>query len=155
MKGIVVLLLVIAGIWIEARAEPCAWAVLTVGSKHINEAPGKDYNERNWGAGGEHCIGTVLGYEIRGAAGFFRNSNRIDSFYWGGSVTLLEYGPAKFGVALMRVSGYDIDPITAPFPVLAIEPAQPGITPGINLSYFPKSRSTSTAIGLQAKWRWR
>lgn len=156
MRFLIDMAVIAALLWvaasIEARAEqPCAWAVATIGSKHINGNPDKNYNEVNTGLGGEHCIGTVFGYEIRGAAGFFRNSNRIDSFYFGGSATLLEHGPVKLGVALLRVSGYDIDPLTALFPVLSVE----GRQAGINLSWFPKTGSTASAFGMQAKWKWR
>lgn len=131
--------------------ERCNWASATIGSKHFGGEPGKDYNERNWGLGGEHCLGTVLGIPVRGAAGFFRNSKRIDSFYWGGSATFFRAGPVHAGIAAMLVSGYEIDPIKAVFPVLAIE----GERIGVNLSYFPKTSDNVAAVGLQLKWRWR
>ena len=136
---------------IEARAEPCAWMAVTVASKHIGAEPDANYNESNWGLGSEHCIGSVLGVEIRGAAGFFRNSNRIDSFYFGGSATLLELGQARLGIAVMQVSGYQLDPILAAFPVLALE----GRRLGANFSYFPKTKDNVAAVGLQLKWRFR
>lgn len=150
MKILAIIAMIAAAVLIEARADECAWAVVTVGSKHIG-GEGKNYNEQNWGLGGEHCIGALFGVELRGAAGFFRNSNRIDSFYWGGSATLLELGSVKAGIALMRVSGYEIDAINAAFPVLSIE----GRRFGLNLSWFPKTGDNASAIGAQVKWRWR
>lgn len=134
-----------------AFAEPCAWVAVTVASKHIGAKPGANYNESNLGLGSEHCIGSAFGTELRGVAGFFRNSNRVDSFYFGGSATLLEIGPARVGVALVQVSGYQIDPIPAVFPVVAFE----GNRLGANVSYFPKTGSTVSAVGLQLKWRFR
>lgn len=131
--------------------EPCAWLALTVGSKHLGETSSKNYNEQNWGLGSEHCIGKLVGVEFRGAAGFYRNSNRIDSFYFGGSASVPVYGPAHAGVALLRVSGYEFDPVTAPVPVLSIE----GRQLGGNLSYLPKTKHNAGAIGAQLKWRWR
>ncbi len=143
--------LLIAASCIEARADNCAWAVLTVGSKHIGAEPGSNYNERNWGPGAEHCIGRLFGVEVRGAAGFFRNSNRVDSFYFGGSATVFEVGPVKAGVALLQVGGYEVDAITALLPVVAIE----GKQLGANLSYVPPHGKNVGAVGLQLKVRWR
>ncbi len=151
LKVLAVGALVAAAVLIEAHAEPCAWAVMTVASKHIGAAPGSNYNEQNWGLGAEHCVATVLGVELRGAAGFFRNSKRIDSFYFGGSATLFELGPVKAGIAVLQVSGYDIDPVTGVLPVLAIE----GRRLGANVSYLPPHGKNVGAVGLQLKFRWR
>lgn len=148
MRLLVILAFIAAAVLIEARAE-CAWAVATVASKHIGSD--KDYNEENWGLGAEHCVGKLFGLEVRGASGFFRNSNRIDSFYFGGSATLLELGPVKAGIAVMTVSGYQIDMVPVAFPVVAIE----GESFGVNLSWFPKFGENASAIGMQVKWRWR
>jgi hypothetical protein len=146
----VVLALLWAGAAIEARAD-CRWIVGTVASKHFGEKPGKSYNEKNYGLGGEHCLGDVLGMELRGVAGFYRNSYRIDSLYVGGSATLLRAGPFGAGLAAALVSGYQVEPIPAVFPVLALE----GQTFGANLSYFPGTKTNTAALGLQIKWRLR
>lgn len=153
MKLLAIAAMLAAALLVEARAEDrCTWLAVTVASKHLSASKsGKDYNEANWGAGGENCLGTFLGMPIRGAAGFFRNSNRIDSLYVGGSATLVELGPVKLGVALMLVSGYEVEPVKAPFPVVAIE----GRKLGANLSFFPKTKDNGAAIGAQIKWRFR
>lgn len=145
------LLLVLVAVVIEARAADCRWLAATVASKHFGEKPGKQYNERNWGLGGEACAGELLGVELRGVAGFYRNSYRIDSLYVGGSATMLRAGPFGAGLAAALVSGYQTEPIPALFPVLALE----GKVFGANLSYFPSTKTNVAAVGLQVKWRWR
>lgn len=149
MAAIMVLLWAVSSI--EARAEDCRWIAATVASKHFGEKPGKHYNEANWGLGEENCLGTVLGMELRGVAGVYRNSNRIDSLYVGGSAALLRAGPFSAGVAALLVSGYEVEPIKAVFPVMAVE----GARLGLNVSYFPPAGKNVAAIGFQVKWRWR
>lgn len=153
MKLLAVLALIAAAVIIEARADDrCTWIAATVASKHLSESKsGKDYNERNYGLGGENCLGTFAGVPVRGVAGFFRNSNRIDSLYVGFSGTLFQVGPVKVGLAAVLVSGYEVEPLKAPFPVFAIE----GEKLGANMSFFPKSRDTGAALGFQIKWKWR
>lgn len=153
MKLLAVAAMLAAALLVEARADDrCTWIAATVASKHLSASKsGKDYNERNYGLGGENCLGTFLGMPIRGAAGFFRNSNRIDSLYVGGSATLVELGAVKLGVALMLVSGYEVEPVKAPFPVMAVE----GRKFGANLSFFPKTKDNGAALGFQVKYRWR
>jgi hypothetical protein len=145
----------IAAVWLvvalEARADDCRWVSATLASKHLGASSSKHYNERNYGLGGENCLGTVLGVPLRGAAGFFRNSNRIDSLYVGGSATLVKVGPASAGFAAMLVSGYEVEPVKAVFPVVAIE----GEKLGANFSYFPRTKSNGAALGMQLKWRFR
>jgi hypothetical protein len=153
MKLLAIVAMLAAGLIIEARADDrCNWVAVTVASKHLSESKsGKSYNEENWGAGGENCLGTFAGVPIRGVAGFFRNSNRIDSLYVGFSGTFAQFGPVSLGIAAVLVSGYEVEPLKAPFPVVAIE----GEKLGANISYFPKSRDTGAALGFQVKFRWR
>lgn len=140
------------GVAAQADAQqPCAWLSVTVASKHINPKPGKDYNEENWGIGREDCIAQALGFELRGGAGFFRNSNRVDSFYFGGSATTQVYGPLRLGAAALLVAGYEVDAIPALLPVAAIE----GDRLGANVSYIPRTKTNGAAVGFQLKWRWR
>jgi hypothetical protein len=151
LDALVIAVLLLTCWWIEARAADCRWVVATVASKHFGEKPGANYNESNWGLGGEHCLGEVLGMELRGVAGFYRNSYRIDSLYVGGSATMLRAGPLGAGIAAALVSGYQAEPIPAVFPVLALE----ADTFGANLSYFPGTKTNTAALGLQLKWRFR
>jgi hypothetical protein len=153
MKLLAIVAMLAAGLIIEARADDrCTWVAATLASKHLSESKsGKDYNERNYGLGGENCLGTVLGFPVRGVAGFFRNSNRIDSLYVGFSTTFLQVGPVSAGLATVLVSGYEIEPIKAPFPVVAIE----GDRLGANVSYFPRTNKNVAALGFQVKFRWR
>ena len=153
MKLIAIAALLAAALIIEARADDrCSWIAATVASKHLSESKsGKDYNERNYGFGGENCLGDVFGIPVRGVAGFFRNSNRIDSLYVGFSAALVQVGPVSAGLAAVLVSGYEVEPIKAPFPVLAIE----GEKLGANISYFPRTNKNVAALGLQLKWRFR
>lgn len=142
-------------IWIfsaDARADDrCTWAVATVASHHLDDSRPRDYEQRNWGLGVEHCLGKALGMDARAVSGIYRNSNRINSVYVGGSFQVLALGPLKLGIAAVAVSGYEVEPIPAAFPVLFIE----GSRMGINLAYFPKTSDNVAALGLQAKWRWR
>jgi hypothetical protein len=153
MKLLAIVAMLAAGLIIEARADDrCNWVAATFASKHLSESKsGKDYNERNYGLGGENCLGTLAGVPVRGVAGFFRNSNRIDSLYVGFSATLVKFGPVSAGIAAVLVSGYEVEPLKAPFPVVAIE----GEKLGANISFFPKSRDTGAALGFQIKWRFR
>lgn len=152
MKFVALIALLAAGLVIEARAADCRWVAATVASKHLSDSrSGKDYNENNWGVGGENCMGDLLGVPVRGVAGVFRNSNRTDSLYVGFSATLLQVGPVGAGFAAVLVSGYEVEPTKAPFPVVTIE----GEKLGANFSYFPRTEKNVAAIGMQIKWRWR
>jgi hypothetical protein len=153
MKLLAIVAMLAAGLIIEARADDrCTWVAVTVASKHLSESKsGKNYEEFNTGLGIENCLGDVWGFPIRGTAGFFRNSNRIDSLYMGGSAEFARFGHVAFGLAALLVSGYEVEPIKALFPVMSIE----GQKFGGNVSYFPKSRDTGAALGFQVKFRWR
>src|SRR5687768_14816592 len=86
---------------IEARAGNCIWGGTTVGSHHFGS--NKDHNEVNLGPHTEFCLGRE---DLRAVAGWDRNSQRTDSVYFGGVWAPLQIGVARFGLAVIRTSGY-------------------------------------------------
>lgn len=146
--------IIAAAVLAEARADDrCTWLVVTVASQHFSSTRDRkgrepDYEESNWGLGGEQCL---LGEDVRAVGGFYRNSNRVDSVYFGASWVPLRYKIASAGFAFLMVSGYQVEPVKAPVPVLMLE----GKHVGVNLSYVPRTRYNDEVAGLQVKWRWR
>ena len=128
------------------------WAVITVASYHYSGD--SDYEQENWGVGIEHSLTGSL----RVAGGYYRNSNRRDSLYFGLAWAPLQYkvseGKLRVGLAALLVSGYETvkDPelVKAVFPVVSWE----GQRFGINIPIIPSTKDNAGAIGLQIKWRW-
>lgn len=165
------LMLVIVGVLALAASTAKAedtWLVATVASHHFDSAKPKDYEQRNWGVG----IEQGLTENSRILAGFYRNSNRRESFYFGGVWAPLKLGPVRFGITGVLVTGYEgvevrsetgpdgkerrtvkinDKPLIAAFPVATIEAGRFGV----NLAYFPKTSENVAAAGLQLKYRWR
>lgn len=133
----------------SAHAEPGdVWAVATIASKHFGGDSNRDYNERNFGLGGE----VELTERWRAAAGFMKNSNDIDSTYLLGAYCAAQWysGPWRtcLNVAGGAVSGYDVDLLWVVFPVISVEWNR---SLGLNLSYFRTQESKANVIGLQIK----
>lgn len=157
-----------AATFIEARAAgDCIWGGATIGSRHIHSD--REHNEQNLGPHAEVCLGRD---DVRLVSGWDRNSRRTDSIYWGIVYAPFAAGPARIGMALVRVSGYgdakvteerkpdgtrtrtgevDDEPKLAPFFVVAIERGRFGG----NLLFLPKTEDNSAVLALQLKWKFR
>ncbi len=122
------------------------WAVVSCCSYHFDSAAPRDYEQLNLGLGVEH--GTKA---LRVLGGVYRNSERADSVYFGGSATA-PVGPVKLGAALVIVSGYER---SGPEPVkgLVLVGAWEGRRIGVNLLYIPKDGEDVAVIALQFKFR--
>ena len=133
-----------------ANAE--TWIVGTIASYHYSGD--KDYEQENFGIGIEQ---TISG-SVRVAGGYYRNSNRRDSLYFGLAWAPLQYkvseGKLRVGLAALLVSGYETvkDPelVKAVFPVVSWE----GKRFGVNIPIIPSTKDNAGAIGLQVKFRW-
>ena len=126
----------------EARAAGETWGVATVRSYHFNKDT-KEYNEKNYGFGLEHRFENS---RWGASAGFYDNSQSRTSVYVGATYGIGRVGPAKFGVCLCGVTGYDkytILPVV--LPSVAFEGKRAGVTVGV----LPK------LVGLQLKWRFQ
>lgn len=164
----VIVLLLLAGIYVEARAAgDCIWGGLTLGSHHFHSE--KKHNERNLGPHTEVCLGRD---DVRLVAGWDRNSQRTDSIYFGLGWFPLQYGIAKFGIAAIRISGYatatiteekrpdgtrvrsgkiDDEPKNAAFFAAALEKDKWGG----NILFFPKTQQNSAVVAIQVKYKFR
>lgn len=125
------------------------WITLGGISYHTSNRD-KNYNEMNLGLGFEFQMTQT----IRGTAGFYRNSHRNDSLYYGAVWLPLTYGRVKLGLAAELVSGYETktnrEPVKALLPVATVE----WRNFGANLLFVPETKSNSGAVGLQFKVRW-
>lgn len=137
----------ILGYCTPARADAGdTWGVVTCCSKHTKG----EHNEgaKNWGLGAEH----ELTDRLRLAAGWFRNSNRIDSTYLlAAHCTVMwryDWGRACVGPAGGMISGYAIDLQPVVFPVLGVEINR---SIGFNTSVFKEFKSDTWVMGLQLK----
>jgi hypothetical protein len=143
--GFVSCLALIVAIGAFGKAMSCDWWVASIASHHYGPGSSKNYEQRNYGLGCERQISE----KVRLVGGFYRNSLRIDSTYVGAVWTPWRLGPVRLGTAAILVSGYEVEPIKAVFPVASIE----GRHAGVNLLLVPPTSSNVGAIGLQLKAR--
>ena len=144
----VLLALLLSLISYSAHAET-PWITLGGISYHTTNRD-KGYNELNLGLGFEFSMTET----VRGTAGFYRNSHRNDSLYYGAVWLPLTYGRAKFGLAAEMVSGYETkqnrEPVKAVLPVATVEWRHFGA----NVLFVPETKSNTGAVALQFKVRW-
>jgi hypothetical protein len=140
----VVLLVAIGGFGKLFAGE--TWLVGSIASHHFDSGRERGYEQRNWGLG----IEQRLHHGIAITAGFYRNSQRTDSIYFGAAWMPLKLGPVSFGMAAELVSGYTKgEPLKAVFPVMGVELAK-GF--GINVPYVPKTERNVAAAALQVRF---
>jgi hypothetical protein len=143
--GFLSCLALIAAVGVFGKARSCDWWVASVASHHYGDGSDKDYEQRNLGIGCEIEISA----KTRAVAGVYRNSLRIDSTYVGFVHTPWKFGLVRLGAAAILVSGYQVEPVKAIFPVASIE----GRHFGANFLIVPPTSSNVGAIGLQLKAR--
>lgn len=126
------------------QAHAQTYVTASVASYHLDRS--KTHNEQNWGLGFEHEVYK----DTRLAAGFYRNSNYIDSTYVGVAWTPLTLGDFKFGGFGGIFTGYAIDMKPGILPVATYERG----SWGANLTYAPTTggKNTSGVFGLQLKY---
>lgn len=145
--------IVSAGVVLGGLVVPCkaqgseVYAVVSAASYHFDRS--KKRNEQNWGAGFE--VGVAQ--DLRLAAGMYRNSNYIDSTYFGGAWTPLKLGDFRLGAFAGGFTGYDIDIKWGLLPVLTWERGRLGA----NLTLAPTQgdEKSSAVLGLQLKYQLR
>lgn len=122
------------------------YAVASVASYHFDRS--KKRNEENWGLGFEHGVTA----DTRLVAGFYRNSNYLDSTYVGAAWLPLRAGNWRFGAFGGAFTGYDIDIKWGLLPIAAYEHPNGW---GANFTLAPTvgSEKTSYVAGLQLKYR--
>jgi hypothetical protein len=130
----------IAAVGMLSRPKAQTWLVVPVASYH---APRDGYSQINPGIGLERAYSErwVFG------AGYYRNSNRRDSFYAGANYTRWRIGNVRLGTSLGLVSGYGgVMPMVAPTATYDVGGA------GISLIVAPPIKGT-LMVGIMLRWR--
>lgn len=120
------------------------YVTASVASYHLDRST--HHNERNWGLGFEQGVYK----DVRFAAGFYRNSNYLDSTYIGIAWTPLHWGDFRAGVFGGEFTGYAIDAKWGVLPVVSYERGRWGA----NLTLAPTqgTEKQSGVFGLQLKY---
>lgn len=132
------------GFEVFKKAHAQTYVTASVASYHLDRS--KHHNEQNWGLGFEHEVYQ----DVRLTAGFYRNSNYLDSTYVGVAWMPLKLGDFKFGGFGGGFTGYAIDIKWGILPVMAYERGNWGA----NLTYAPTTggKDSSGVLGLQLKY---
>ena len=138
--GFLACLASIAAVGVLAKAAAQTWLVVPVASYH---SPRDGYSQINPGIGLEKAYSErwVLG------AGYYRNSNRRDSFYVGANYSRWRIGDVRLGTSLGLVSGYGgVMPMIAPTATYDAGRA------GVSLIVAPPIKGTMM-VGVMLRWR--
>jgi len=146
LVGVVITILGIAFIGNLAKVFAEEWAVVTLGSQHLN---GDTYCEVNPGLG----IEKDWKKDTRLLAGFYRNSLcEKTTFYLGASWLPLRHKSMSIGFAGLGLTGYNDNVTLGAAMVLSYE----GKKNGVNFVWFPSKKGDLMAgvVALQWKRRW-
>lgn len=128
----------------RARAEGL-WLVATTQSYHADRKA--EYNERNYGVGGEYQFNK----DIAAVAGEYKNSFGNKSTYFGVLYTPFVAGPFKAGIMAVDISGYILDKPRAFTFAAAPMVVWEGERFGANLLFVPPLGNGTGVFGLQLK----
>lgn len=133
------------GIYKAIAAE--TWVTASIASYHFDR--GRDYNERNWGAGIERTVSE----NVRLVAGAYRNSFSTTSAYAGAVYAPLRAGVLSAGVVGGLITGYERSVSIGFAPTVLLELPSYGV--GLNALIVPRYGNSPGLVGIQMKVRWR